>query len=335
MAQESGRTGFHYGFYAAMKVEYAMLHADLTYEQEIQLGEDPIRLDFLIIKKDAKVALTDPIGKFFKFVNIFEYKSPEDGLSIDDFYKAVGYALIYKGYDRKVDELPMRDMTLTIVRHAYPRELIKALERDGFVVKKEYPGIFRIDGKVCLDVQLIVSSRLPDEEYEGLQLLAKGCTKDELFDYAVKTMASDDENVKINAGTVIGICLKVNNNLSGLLKEDSTMTTMTGAEFMALVEKKYKEAVNALVQRDLHKAIQKGIQEGMQKGVQLGRQEGVQLGKQEGIQEGRQEGVHEEKERVASDMLKKNLPLSLIVEISKLSKDSVLNLAKSLGITVM
>ena len=61
------------------------------------------------------------------------------------------------------------------------------------------------------------------------------------------------------------------------------------------------------------------------------KREGMQLGRQEG----RQEGVHEEKERVASDMLKKNLPLSLIVEISKLSKDSVLNLAKSLGISVM
>ena len=51
MAQEDGRIRFHYGFYAAMKVEYDLMHADVTYEQEIQLGEEPIRLDFLIIKK--------------------------------------------------------------------------------------------------------------------------------------------------------------------------------------------------------------------------------------------------------------------------------------------
>ncbi|MBQ9388784.1 MAG: hypothetical protein IJU07_01240, partial [Synergistaceae bacterium] len=107
MAEESGRTRFHHGFYAAMKVEYDLMHADVTYEQEIQLGEDPIRLDFLIIKKNAGVILTDPIGKFFETVNLFEYKSPDDGLSIDDFYKAVAYSFIYKGYNRKVDELPI------------------------------------------------------------------------------------------------------------------------------------------------------------------------------------------------------------------------------------
>ena len=96
MTVETGRTRFHYGFYAAMKVEYDIIHANVTYEQEIQLGEAPIRLDFLILKKDASVILTDPIGAFFRAVNLFEYKSPEDGLSIDDFYKAQGYGLIYK-----------------------------------------------------------------------------------------------------------------------------------------------------------------------------------------------------------------------------------------------
>ena len=96
MAEEAGRIRFHYGFYAAMKVHYDLMGAQVTYEQEKQLGEDPVRLDFLIIKKSADVSLTDPIGQFFKSVNLFEYKSPEDGLSIDDFYKAQGYGLMRK-----------------------------------------------------------------------------------------------------------------------------------------------------------------------------------------------------------------------------------------------
>ena len=112
MADESGRTRFHYGFYAAMKVEYDLRKAPVTYEQEMQLGEDPIRLDFLIIKKNSELTLSDPIGEFFRGVNLFEYKSPEDGLTIDDFYKAEGYGLIYKGYDRPVNSLPIEQMTL-------------------------------------------------------------------------------------------------------------------------------------------------------------------------------------------------------------------------------
>ena len=63
--------------------------------------------------------------------------------------------------------------------------------------------------------------------------------------------------------------------------------------------------------------------------------QGRQEGRQEGIQEGIQEGRNETNERVAKDMLKKNLPISLIEEISKLSEDSIRSLAKSLGVAVV
>ena len=57
--------------------------------------------------------------------------------------------------------------------------------------------------------------------------------------------------------------------------------------------------------------------------------------RQEGRKEGRQEGLNNANERVAKDMLRKNLPLSLIEEISKLSEDTIRNLASTLGIAVM
>lgn len=283
MAQEAGRIRFHYGFYAAMKVEYDLIHAQLTYEQEKQLGEDPIRLDFLIIKKNPAVALHDHIGEFFKAVNLFEYKSPEDSLSIDTFYKAQGYGLIYKGFDRKVNELPIEDITLTLVRHAYPREMMAALKHSGFIIHEPYKGIFRFDGKISIPVQLIVSSRLPHGQYEGLKLLAQGCTKDAIIQYAEKAIASQDENIKTNAGTVISICLDINRNLGSQLKEDGAMN----------------EIIRDIFKNDFDAAKQ------------------------------------EEKERVASDMLKDNYPLSAIQKISKLSEDTIRNLAKNLGIAVL
>ena len=49
----------------------------------------------------------------------------------------------------------------------------------------------------------------------------------------------------------------------------------------------------------------------------------------------RQEGINEDRRRVASDMLKKNLPLSLIADISRLSEDVILNIAHSLGVNVI
>ena len=141
VAQESGRTGYHYGFYAYMRYHYGRMRAPVRYEQEVQLGEEPVRLDFLIIKKNGSVQLTDPIGRFFRSCNLIEYKSPEDSLSVDDFYKAQGYALIYKGFGRSVNELPIENMTLTLVRHSHPRAMIETLTRSGIKVIETHPGI--------------------------------------------------------------------------------------------------------------------------------------------------------------------------------------------------
>lgn len=49
----------------------------------------------------------------------------------------------------------------------------------------------------------------------------------------------------------------------------------------------------------------------------------------------RQDGINEDRQRVAADMLRKNLPLSLIEEISKLSEDVIRGIAGNLGLAVM
>ena len=63
-------------------------------------------------------------------------------------------------------------------------------------------------------------------------------------------------------------------------------------------------------------------------------EEGFEEGLAKGLAKGLNEGINDTNKRVASDMLKKHLPLSLIEEISKLSREAILTLAQSLGVTV-
>ena len=245
MSEETGRTRFHYGFYAAMENEYDLLNIPLTYEQEVELGKDPVRIDFLVIKKDSDIVLDDPIGEFFKQVNIFEYKSPEDGLSIDDFYKVQAYGLFYKGFGHKVNELPIGNITLTIVRHTYPRDMLKMLRDSGIVVIETYPGNYRFEGKLSIPVQLVVSSQPPLGEYEGLRLLAKGATVEDIKAYAEKAIAIDNARIKENAGIVIDVCLSVNPNI-----EEAT---------------KMYEAVKKVFKDAFAKERQEGLQEGTER----------------------------------------------------------------------
>ena len=44
--------------------------------------------------------------------NIIEYKSSKDELNIDDYYKTVGYACLYKGYGENVDIIPADELTV-------------------------------------------------------------------------------------------------------------------------------------------------------------------------------------------------------------------------------
>ncbi|MDR1137790.1 MAG: hypothetical protein LBK91_05655, partial [Synergistaceae bacterium] len=68
--------------------------------------------------------------------------------------------------------------------------------------------------------------------------------------------------------------------------------------------------------------------EGIKEGRQEGMIEGIKEGRQEGIKEGRQEGMIEGIRETARSMLARNLPLTLISEISGLSAEEIEDLKK-------
>lgn len=51
-----------------------------------------------------------------KKYNAIEYKSPEDSMTIDAFYKTVGYACLYKGYGKTVNEISLSELTVFLFR---------------------------------------------------------------------------------------------------------------------------------------------------------------------------------------------------------------------------
>ena len=87
---------WHPAFFAGLQIELADEAEYLEFENEHMLSSKPMQLDVLIIKKDRNYEVKKNIGRIFRTYNIVEYKSPEDYLSIDDFYKVYGYACFYK-----------------------------------------------------------------------------------------------------------------------------------------------------------------------------------------------------------------------------------------------
>ena len=68
------------------------------------------------------------------------------------------------------------------------------------------------------------------------------------------------------------------------------------------------------------------VKRGLLEGLAKGRQEGIAEGRQEGIAEGRQEGMEKGMELVAHNMLKENMNIALISQVTGLSQDHILKL---------
>ena len=96
MADHRDKIQWHPGFYGAAELEFRANSDNLTFIQEYSLSKEPLRADLLVIRKEPNAQIVNEIGKIFKGHNIIEYKSPDDGLTIDDFYKAAAYACLYK-----------------------------------------------------------------------------------------------------------------------------------------------------------------------------------------------------------------------------------------------
>lgn len=80
---------WHPAFFANLKSLFSNEGATVELESEHNISTKPLQIDVLI-KKRTDELLQQNIGRLFKNYNIIEYKSPEDYLSIDDYYKVYG-----------------------------------------------------------------------------------------------------------------------------------------------------------------------------------------------------------------------------------------------------
>lgn len=51
---EVGKVEYHYGFYGAVHAEYEPTHVQMEYLQEHELGDEPVRMDMLILRETPR-----------------------------------------------------------------------------------------------------------------------------------------------------------------------------------------------------------------------------------------------------------------------------------------
>jgi hypothetical protein len=147
---------WHSAFYEAIQLELAQFAGLLEFKSETPLNTAPLRIDLLIIKKSKQAVISKNIAAIFRTINIVEYKSPSDYVSVDDFYKVYGYTCLYASLER----IPITECTMTFVESRHPRELlIHFKEVRHYGVEETSPGIYTISGDI-VPIQIIESKRL-------------------------------------------------------------------------------------------------------------------------------------------------------------------------------
>ena len=121
---------WHPAFGAALRITLQDEMQYLEMQEEHLLSKKPLQMDILIIKKLQEVQIKKTIGRVFRKHNIIEYKSPDDSLSVNDFYKVYGYACIYQSNTDRIKEIDPEELTLTFVCSHYPRELLDPKHED-------------------------------------------------------------------------------------------------------------------------------------------------------------------------------------------------------------
>lgn len=151
---------WHPAFFAGIQIELSEEAEKLIFENEHQLGTKPKEIDVLIIKKKVEEQIRKNIGQIFKTHNIIEYKSPDDYLSIDDFYKVYGYACFYKSDVKQTDSIKAEEITISFVCKGYPRKMMEHLYKERQLeIKRQEKGIYYIYGDI-FPMQLILTSKL-------------------------------------------------------------------------------------------------------------------------------------------------------------------------------
>ena len=173
------RLQWHAAFYARIQIELEKEADKLTFENEHQLGTKPMEIDVLIIKKHKAGPIRKNIGKIFRDYNVIEYKSPDDNLSIDDFYKVIAYACFYKADVKKVDLIPSDEITISYVCRRYPKKMAEHLSvLQKLKIEKYADGIYYVNGGM-FPMQLIVTSELSKEDNFWLKNLTNDLIKKE------------------------------------------------------------------------------------------------------------------------------------------------------------
>lgn len=308
------RIAWHQGFYGGLELELRQWKSVLTFSRELELNKEPIVADMLVIKKAPDAVIGNSIARCFRTYNLLEYKSPEDTLSVDGFFKGLAYVYLYKSQGETENAVPLTEMTFSAFCIRHPRKLFAELQRTGFQIDRAGDGIYAIAGHAGLVIQVVVIRELAPGVHPPLSAVRPDADEEDVRRFWEMEKTLTDQGDRDNFKAALGISMSANLELYRRLKEELGMDTET--------------VVRAIFPEYFTKDRTAARAEGKAEG----RAEGKAEGRAEGKVEGKVEGRREKEFSVVERMLRHREPMDKIIEYTDATRDTISRIADSMGI---
>lgn len=247
MSGKTEKLQWHPAFCAATELELRQDLDVLELIPEYNLSKKPLQIDLVIIKKmDWKRTLQNEIGHIMRGHNILEYKGPGDELTIDSFFKVIGYASLYKAQGIAVNKIPASEVTVSFFRNAYPKALFQELKKEGYILEKMYPGIYYVRGKVPFPVQIVVTSQLERKAHCSLRVLTTQVEMQDAELFLEQIHYLESKNERSNIDSVLQVSVNANKQVYSLLRRQNEMC----------------EALRELMKDEIEKELENKLQQG-------------------------------------------------------------------------
>jgi len=263
MSGKTEKLQWHPAFCAATELELRQDLDVLELIPEYNLSKKPLQIDLVIIKKmDWKRTLQNEIGHIMRGHNILEYKGPGDELTIDSFFKVIGYASLYKAQGIAVNKIPASEVTVSFFRNVYPKALFLELKKEGYILKKMYPGIYYVRGKVPFPVQVVVTSQLERKAHCSLRVLTTQVEMQDAELFLEQIHYLESKNERSNIDSVLQVSVNANKQVYSLLRRQNEMCEalreLMKDEIEKELENKLEQGEKLQLIRQVIKKLQKG-----------------------------------------------------------------------------
>ena len=220
--EKEKRIQWHPAFYAATKLELRDNIDELEFYPEYNLSKKPLQADLLIIEKNGKARMKNAIGHIFRRHNIVEYKSPGDGMTVDDFYKCVAYACLYKSTGENVNDIAGDELSITMIRESYPKSMMRELKGLGISFTRYDSGIYH-SRNIFIPAQLIVTQELKPDEHRSLRLLSRKADEKDVKGFIKETLGYVTQGEKADAQAILKVSGTANYDLYEKIRSEADM----------------------------------------------------------------------------------------------------------------